>query len=213
MIPFVQWVVSLPLGVSSWKSLLSKTKLTGTCLTMLAGMWSAPSCWRSSPTATSISCSLLVDTVWPNLFNIVRSSVLPVTLRTAIAKETCLGVSTLPFLLQNRMSWQIDNTFAWFDSRSSTLSSVKFSSPVTIQDTRLNSMVGIDATEYSFVQRSGVGGHAIFSVNCNCSRTCLPNKYALSIGFVCSSFGIRVKSSSIASSSASCSMSLQFCTT
>ena len=44
------------------------------------------------------------------------SSELPVTLRKDMAKETCLGVRTRPFLQQNRMSWQIDNTFACFES-------------------------------------------------------------------------------------------------
>ena len=37
--------------------------MTGTWLTMLDGMCSAPSSWRSSLTATSIYCNLLVDTV------------------------------------------------------------------------------------------------------------------------------------------------------
>ena len=74
---------------------------------------------------------------------------LPVTLRTAMAKETCLGVRTRPFLQQNTMSWQMDKTFACFESPGLISSSVKFSSPVTIQDTRLKSIVGIIDAAYS----------------------------------------------------------------
>ena len=99
------------------------------------------------------------------------SSELLVTLRTAMAKETCLGVRARPFLQQNIMSWQMDKTFACFESPSLISSSVKFSSPVTIQDTRLKSIVGIIDASYSFEQSSGSGG-------------CLPTKYALCIGLL-----------------------------
>ena len=125
-----------------------------------------------------------------------------------------MGVRTRPFLQQNRMSWQIHKTFACFESPSLISSSVKLSSLVTIQDTRLKSIVGIIDATYSFEQSSVSGVNGIISVNCNCCRRCLPNKYALCIGLLVGLLvEISVNSSSTASSSKACSMSLQLCTT
>ena len=103
---------------------------------------------------------------------------LPVNLRTSMANETCLGVRTRPFLQQNRMFWQMDKTLAYFEPPSLISSLVKFSSPVTIQDTRLKSIVGIIDAAYSFEMvmayfpSTEIAVEGVYLINMHCALDC-----------------------------------------